>query len=64
MALGLTKAALFAGTSVGPLLGGVMGDYFDYRTAFYAASIMMTSAGLLAVTHLVNFEHSPSRHLT
>ena len=40
-ALGIMQMALFLGTSVGPLLGGVIADSFGFRMAFYAGGILM-----------------------
>ncbi|MHB1132782.1 MAG: MFS transporter [Chloroflexota bacterium] len=56
--LGLMQVAVFFGTSIGPLIGGLVGDYFGYRTSFYAAGVMMTAAGLL-VLGLVREDFTP-----
>jgi MFS transporter, DHA1 family, multidrug resistance protein len=44
--LGLMQVSLFAGTSVGPLIGGVIADRLGYRTSCFAAG------GLLLVSVL------------
>jgi len=38
--LGVMQGALFVGTSVGPLVGGIIADTFGYRYAFYASSVL------------------------
>ena len=46
-ALGLMHAALFVGTSLGPLLGGLFSDLFGFRAAFAATGGLFLAAGLL-----------------
>lgn len=57
-ALGLMQVGVFAGTSIGPLIGGLMADFFGYRSAFYASGILMTLAGLLVIA-LVHEDFTP-----
>ena len=49
-ALGVMQVAVFMGTSIGPLIGGVIADTFGYRASFYGAGILM---GLGALTALL-----------
>jgi MFS transporter, DHA1 family, multidrug resistance protein len=46
-ALGLMHAALFAGGSLGPIIGGVFADTFGYRAAFGATGFVFVIAGTL-----------------
>ena len=57
-ALGLMQVGVFLGTSIGPLIGGLMADFFGYRSAFYAAGVLMTLAGLLVIA-LVHEDFTP-----
>lgn len=52
-ALGAIQMSLFLGLSVGPLVGGIIGDTLGYRTAFYAAGVLM----LVATAIVVPFVH-------
>lgn len=45
-ALGWLQMGVFAGISVGPLLGGVVADTFDYRTSFLITGACLFVAGL------------------
>jgi DHA1 family multidrug resistance protein-like MFS transporter len=47
--LGLMQVALFAGTSVGPLMGGVIADRLGYRASCFASSLLMLVAVLCVV---------------
>jgi DHA1 family multidrug resistance protein-like MFS transporter len=46
-ALGMMQMAVFSGSSVGPLIGGVVADRFGYRWAFIVTSALMLVAGVL-----------------
>ena len=46
-ALGLMHAALFAGSSIGPVVGGVFADAFGYRATFGATAAVFFTAGTL-----------------
>ncbi len=52
-ALGVMQVAMFLGSSVGPLLGGVIADNLGYRTSFYAAGFLL----LLGAVVVVVFVH-------
>ena len=47
--LGLMQTAVFAGASVGPLLGGMTADYFGYRVAFYMAGTFLFLGGCVVL---------------
>lgn len=48
-ALGMNQVALFVGTSIGPLVGGVIADTLGYRAAFYAAGVLLGLAGIVVI---------------
>lgn len=48
--LGLMQVAVFIGTSVGPLIGGVLADNWGYRVPFFAAAALMLSGTAVVVT--------------
>jgi DHA1 family multidrug resistance protein-like MFS transporter len=45
--LGLMQTAIFTGSCIGPLLGGVIADNFGYRNSFHITSMLLFIAGLL-----------------
>ncbi|MBX5445812.1 MFS transporter [Sphaerobacter sp.] len=47
--LGLMQMAIFSGSSVGPLLGGVLGDTIGYRPTFVLAGSLLFISGLLVL---------------
>jgi DHA1 family multidrug resistance protein-like MFS transporter len=46
-ALGVMQMALFAGTAIGPLTGGIAADLFGFRLSFVAAAVLMLAATLI-----------------
>jgi len=44
---GLMQTAIFTGTCIGPLLGGIIADSFGYRNSFRITSTLLFIAGLL-----------------
>ncbi len=46
-ALGMMQAAVFVGSAIGPLLGGMVADYYGYRIAFRAGAAVILLGGLL-----------------
>ncbi len=48
-ALGLLQVGLWAGMSVGPLLGGVVADLLGFRAAFIATASLLAVAGALVL---------------
>src|SRR5690606_7605170 len=60
--LGLMQMAIFSGSSVGPLLGGVLGDTIGYRPTFVlAGSLLFISGVLVLVLVQENFERPVPR---
>lgn len=49
MALGIMQTSVFVGTSIGPLLGGVVADNFGYRLSFAAGGVSLFISGLLVL---------------
>jgi len=45
-ALGLLQMAIFLGSSLGPMFGGIISDAFGHRLTFFATSILLLAAGL------------------
>jgi DHA1 family multidrug resistance protein-like MFS transporter len=45
-AMGLIQMSLFAGSAVGPLLGGVVADHLGYRASFAVTAVLMLAAGV------------------
>ncbi|HEX6736682.1 MAG TPA: MFS transporter [Vicinamibacteria bacterium] len=46
-ALGACQTAVYVGSSVGPLLGGLLADSFSYRTSIRAGASLLLAAGLV-----------------
>jgi MFS transporter, DHA1 family, multidrug resistance protein len=46
-AMGLIQVGLGAGIALGPLLGGLIADYFGYSMAFYVTSALLFASGVL-----------------
>lgn len=57
-ALGLLQTAVWAGASVGPLLGGLLADAWGYRAAFLVTGSLLFAAGLV-VWRFVDEEFQP-----
>ncbi len=49
-ALGLLQMAIYLGSSVGPLLGGLIADNLGYRATFWVTGGLLFLAGLLVAT--------------
>jgi len=60
VALGLLQTAIFAGSSLGPSLGGVIGSTLGYKAAFAGSAVLLAIAGLL-VLRLVREDFVPSQ---
>lgn len=58
-ALGVMQVAVFAGTSAGPLVGGVIADRWGFRVPFFAAALLMALGALVVVT-LVHEQFTPA----
>ncbi|MGI6087260.1 MAG: MFS transporter [Kiritimatiellia bacterium] len=48
-ALGMMQAAVFVGSATGPLLGGIMADYYGYRMSFQGGAAIILLGGLLVL---------------
>jgi len=57
-ALGLLQMAVYLGSSVGPLLGGLIADNLGFRATFWVTGGLLFTAGLL-VAALVREEFTP-----
>jgi len=57
-ALGLLQMAIYLGSSVGPLLGGLVADTLGYRAAFFVTGGLLFTAGVL-VSALVREQFTP-----
>lgn len=58
-ALGLMQVSMFVGSSVGPIVGGVIADTVGFRVSFFAAGALMAVGTLIVVT-MVREEFTPS----
>jgi MFS transporter, DHA1 family, multidrug resistance protein len=47
--LGLVQTAVFSGSALGPLLGGVLADVVGYRATFGIASLMLFTSGMITL---------------
>lgn len=47
--LGMVQTAVFSGSALGPLFGGVIADWFGYRTTFVISGAMAFAAGLITL---------------
>jgi DHA1 family multidrug resistance protein-like MFS transporter len=56
--LGLIQMAIFSGSSLGPLFGGVLAGQIGYRATFLVAASMLFAGGLI-VTFVVRENFSP-----
>lgn len=60
--LGNMQMSIFAGSTVGPFVGGVLADTLGFRVAFVATSVAMILIGLV-VFILVHEPHQEKQHL-
>lgn len=47
--LGLIQTAVFSGSAIGPLLGGLLADRLGYRESFMVSAFMLLTSGLITV---------------
>lgn len=57
-AIGLLQMAIYLGSSVGPLLGGLIADSLGYRATFWTTGVLLFLAGVLVST-LVREQFTP-----
>jgi MFS transporter, DHA1 family, multidrug resistance protein len=57
-ALGLLQMAVFLGSSLGPMFGGVISDFFGHRVTFFATSVLLLAAGIV-VTKFADDDFKP-----
>ena len=48
-AMGLLQMGVYAGSSLGPMIGGFVADAWGYRASFYLTSILLLVSGILTV---------------
>ncbi len=48
-AMGLLQTSRWVGVSIGPILGGVLGDAFGFRESFWITAVLLGLAGIAAV---------------
>ena len=46
-ALGMLQMAIYSGSSMGPLLGGIVADAFGYRATFWVTGVLLFVAGVV-----------------
>jgi DHA1 family multidrug resistance protein-like MFS transporter len=47
--LGIVQMAIFSGSALGPLFGGILGDQIGYRATFFVAGAMLFTGGLIVL---------------
>ena len=60
-ALGMMQVALFTGSSIGPLCGGLVSDLCGYRAAFYMAGILMLIGAVIVIAFVHEDFRRPER---
>jgi MFS transporter, DHA1 family, multidrug resistance protein len=63
-ALGSLQTAVYLGTTLGPLLGGVIGDAFGYRPSFWITGGLLLLSGLLVLILVREHFHPASDTLS
>lgn len=63
-ALGMMQAAVFIGNALGPLIGGVLADTFDYRMSFRIGAVLTFLGGMLVLFGTRERFTPPDRHAT
>jgi DHA1 family multidrug resistance protein-like MFS transporter len=51
-ALGMMQTAIFSGSSIGPLIGGVLADQIGYRPTFIIAGLMILVSAVIVLTQV------------
>src|SRR5512136_1815746 len=62
-AVGSLQTAVYLGTSLGPLLGGITADRLGYRSSFWVTGALLLFSGIL-VTLLVREDFHPAEDVT
>ncbi len=57
-ALGLLQTSFFIGMSIGPMVGGYLGDAFGFRTTYYIAAAIVAVSFIVALKFTVEPEES------
>ena len=60
LALGLLQTMIAVGSSVGPLIGGLLSDFLGHRAAFFATGLSLALAGFIVLKWVEN-DKQPSR---
>ncbi len=63
VAFGSLQTAVYLGTSLGPLLGGIAADSLGYRSSFWVTGALLLFSGIL-VTLLVREDFHPAEDVT
>jgi len=63
VAFGSLQTAVYLGTSLGPLLGGIAADSLGYRSSFWVTGALLLFSGIL-VTFLVREDFHPAEDVT
>ena len=59
-ALGMLQTVIASGNSVGPLIGGVISDFFGRSAAFAATALMLAAAGIIVMVGVENDSRKPA----
>ena len=49
LAMGLLQTSIATGSSIGPLIGGIISDFLGYRAAFLSTSLLLALAGFVVL---------------
>jgi len=60
-ALGLLQMAIYAGSSVGPVVGGLVADSLGYRAAYFLTAVLLFISALSVVFFVREDFHPPTR---
>jgi DHA1 family multidrug resistance protein-like MFS transporter len=64
-AMGLLMVAIYGGTTLGPLFGGLMADHFGYNATFFVTAAILFSGGLIVLIFVKeNFQPSKQSLVT
>jgi MFS transporter, DHA1 family, multidrug resistance protein len=61
-ALGLLQSSTAAGTVLGPLLGGVIADFFSFRAVFFVVAGLLTIVGVAIIFFVKEDKHEQSKN--